>query len=174
MLYAHWEGLIERLAESYLEFVRIQRLKNCELSGCMPALVVRSKFRDMEGTNKLKAHIDQLKFLRSAMEDRPKLPYRKSIRTESNLTSTVFAEILSTLGLSDVAFAGKFHLLDHSLLAKRNSIAHGQSLDIDVDEYLMLHAEVTGLCSLFRNELENVSVSRLFQQPSQNEAGPIG
>ena len=164
LLYAHWEGVIKRLTEFYLNFVSMQRLKNSQLSDCMLAIVVRSKFRDVEDSHKISPHLELLKFYRTSMDDRSRLPHKNVIRTESNLSSAAFLEILTTVGLDSSPYRGKFHLIDRSLLAKRNHIAHGQQLDVDVEEYLLLHEEITAMFSTFRNDLENAAVLRKFER----------
>lgn len=164
LLYAHWEGIVKRLTETYLEFVSMQRLKNSELADCMLAIIIRSKFRDTEFSFKLDSHLDVLKFFRNEMDARSKLPTKKVIQTESNLSSKVFSEILFTVGLDSAAYEPKFHLIDQRLLAKRNHVAHGQLLEIDESEYLELHAEVSDLLTLYRNDLENAAITRSFKR----------
>lgn len=163
LLYAHWEGIVKRLTEIYLEFVSMQRLRNSELSDSMLAIVIRSRFQEADTSRNIKPHLDLLKFFRASMEDRCRLPYKKVIRTESNLSSTTFAEILTTVGLDRSRYESKFHLIDHSLLAKRNHIAHDQLLNVDEEEYLNLHQEVTDLLGVYCNDLENAAVLRSFQ-----------
>lgn len=60
------------------------------------------------------------------------------------------------------SFTWKFHLIDSQLLAKRNHIAHGNALVVDCDGYLDLHDEISGLMTLFRNQLENAAVTREY------------
>lgn len=50
--HAHWEGFVKALAEDYLEFVCMQRCRNCELSSTMLAIVLRSKLQAAEGSKK--------------------------------------------------------------------------------------------------------------------------
>jgi hypothetical protein len=50
-------------------------------------------------------------------------------------------------------------LIDNKLLAKRNYIAHGNELDVDVDDYLRLHDEIMILMNRLRNQIENAAVA---------------
>jgi hypothetical protein len=164
LLYAHWEGIVKRLTETYIEFVSMQRLKNSELSDCMLAIIVRSKFHDAGVAQKLSSHLAVLNFFRTGMGERSRIPYKKVVQTESNLSSKVFSEILTTVGIPTTAYEPKFNILDHQLLARRNHIAHGQMLDIDESEYLELQSEVSDLFTLYRNDLENAAVTKLFRR----------
>ena len=76
--------------------------------------------------------------------------------------STVLFEILSTLGLGTSEYEAKSHMIDDHLLAKRNHIAHGIALDVEVDDYLRLHAEILSLMNLLRDQIENAAVTRQF------------
>ncbi|MBB5340905.1 hypothetical protein HDF13_003238 [Edaphobacter lichenicola] len=164
LLYAHWEGLVKRLTETYLSFVGLQRLKNSELSDCMLALIIRSRFQEAESAQKLGPHLRILEFFRTSMDHRSRLPNKGAFRTESNLSSKVLEEILITVGIDSASYELKFHMIDHGLLAKRNHIAHGQLLDVDEEDYLYLHDEVSSLLTLYRNDLENAAVTRQFQK----------
>jgi hypothetical protein len=51
----------------------------------------------------------------------------------------------------------KCRLIDSSLVDRRNRIAHGDALDISVEDYLALHDEVMILIDTFRNQLQNAA-----------------
>jgi hypothetical protein len=157
LLYAHWEGYVKSVAEMYLEFVCMQRCRNLELSDSLLAVTLRSMLASSEGSHKIKSHVDIVQFFRTQMETRSRLPYKSVIRTEFNLSSTVFFEILRTLGFTASECESKSHMLDHQLLAKRNHVAHGNNLPIDIDEYFHLHDEILALMNLLRNYIENAA-----------------
>lgn len=165
LLYAHWEGFVKAIAELYLEFVRMQRCKNCELSSNFLAVVMRAQLQAAATSNKIATHIALVDYFREEAQTRANLPSKRVIRTESNLSSKVFLEILALLGIDASAYAPKSHLLDSSLLSRRNHIAHGNVLPVDVDDYLLLHEEVTGLMTLLRNNIENAAVTKAFIHP---------
>lgn len=163
LLYAHWEGFVKRAAELYLEFVGMQRCKNSELATCMLAIVLRTRLHAADESNRIQAHADVVEFFRTRMNDRSVFPHKGAIRTEANLSSTVFLEILRTLGFETSNYEPKSNLIDHELLAKRNHIAHGKALEVNEKDYLVLHTEVLELMSLFRNQLENAAATRQFK-----------
>jgi hypothetical protein len=158
LLYAHWEGFIKAAAEKYLEFVCLQKRKNSELARSMLAIVVRSRLNAAQGAKKIGTHLDVVDFFRGEMDERCTLPYKNAIRTEANLSSTVLLDILTTLGIDFRDYELKTHMIDNQLLAKRNHIAHGSELDVDVEDYLSLHDEISILMDLLRNQIENAAV----------------
>lgn len=162
LLYAHWEGYVKAVSELYLEFVCMQRCSNRDLSDNFLAVTLRAALQSAENSKKVKPHLDVVRFFRTQMDARSRLPYKNVIRTESNLSSTVLREILSTLGFSVAECESKSHLLDHQLLAKRNHIAHGSDLIVDKAEYLGLHEEILALMNLFRNHVENAAVTQTY------------
>jgi hypothetical protein len=159
LLYAHWEGFVKAVAEHYLEFVSMQRCRHCDLSNPMLAIVLRSKLQAAEGSRKIETHAEVVEFFRSRMEHRATLPYKAAVRTDANLSSTVLLEIIRTIGIHSAEYEPKRHMIDHRLLAKRNHIAHGSVLDVDLDDYLSLHDEVLELMNLFRNDVENAAAT---------------
>lgn len=171
LLYAHWEGFVKAAAQLYLEFVAMQRCRNAELADNVLAITLRSKLLVAQGAKKIGAHRSIVEFFRQHMEKRSTLPKKDIINTESNLSSAVLSEILSTLGLPRADYEAKFHLIDNQLVAKRNHIAHGNDLTVDAAGYLELHYEISKLMTLFRNQLENAAVTRDYLLNPSN-AGP--
>jgi hypothetical protein len=164
LLYAHWEGFVKSASETYLEFVFMQRLKNSELARSMLAIVVRSRLNSAQTSKKISAHREVVDFFCDEMEERSALPYKSAIRTESNLSSKVLCDILETLGIDASEYIPKAHLIDNQLLAKRNHIAHGNELEVGVDDYLFLHEEFTSLMNLLRNQIQNAAIEGQFLQ----------
>lgn len=162
LLYAHWEGFVKAASETYLEFVCMQRCRNSELARSMLAIVVRSKLNAAGSSKKILSHLEVVDFFRGEMDERSALPYKSAIRTESNLSSRVLLDILDTVGIDPSAYESKMHMIDNQLLAKRNHIAHGSELDVEVDDYLFLHSEVMSLMNLLRNQIQNAAVMRHY------------
>jgi hypothetical protein len=162
LLYSHWEGFVKAAAKAYLEFVAMQRCKNSELARCMLALTIRTRLNAASASKKISTHLELVDFFRSSMRQRSVLPYKSAINTESNLSSTVFFEILSTLGFDTEDYESKAHMIDNHLLAKRNQIAHGSVLDVSVDDFLRIFEGITALMNGFRNQVENAAVSKQY------------
>ena len=95
------------------------------------------------------------------------VPYKKVIDTKSNLSSTVLLDIISALGLDGSQFATRLKFIDNNLVNPRNHIAHGESMELTVDEYILLHDGVINLIETFRTEIENASVLRRYERVAE-------
>jgi hypothetical protein len=163
ILYAHWEGYIKCAATAYLEFVSMQRnLRYCDLTDNFIAIAMKSRLDEAASTKQVTIHNEVIKFLVESMEERIKIPKEGVITTGSNLSSDVLRQILALLGIDDRPYQMKQVLIDEKLLAKRNCIAHGEFLDVDVDSYRELHKEVIDMMDLFRDQIENHAVQKLY------------
>jgi hypothetical protein len=163
ILYAHWEGYIKYAATSYLEFVSMQRnLRYCDLTDNFIAIAMKSRLDEAASTKQATIHNEVIKFLIDSMEERIKIPKEGVITTGSNLSSDVLRQILALLGIDYQQYEMKQVLIDEKLLAKRNCIAHGEFLDVDVDSYRELHREVIDMMDLFRDQIENYAVQKLY------------
>jgi hypothetical protein len=163
ILYAHWEGYIKCAATAYLEFVSMQRnLRYCDLTDNFIAIAMKSRLDEAASTKQATIHNEVIKFLVESMEERIKIPKEGVITTGSNLSSDVLRQILALLGIDYQQYEMKQVLIDEKLLAKRNCIAHGEFLDVDVDSYRELHREVIDMMDLFRDQIENHAVQKLY------------
>ena len=163
ILYAHWEGYIKYAATAYLEFVSMQRnLKYCDLTDNFIAIAMKSRLDEAASTKQATIHNEVIKFLVESMEERIKIPKEGVITTASNLSSDVLRQILALLGIDYQPYEMKQVLIDEKLLAKRNQIAHGEFLDVDIDSYRELHKEIIDMMDLFRDQIENHAVQKLY------------
>jgi MAE_28990/MAE_18760-like HEPN len=163
ILYAHWEGYIKCAATAYLEFVSMQRnLRYCDLTDNFIAIAMKSRIDEAASSKQATIHNEVIKFLLENMEERIKIPKEGVITTGSNLSSHVLRQILALLGIDYQPYQMKQVLIDEKLLAKRNCIAHGEFLDVDVDSYRELHREVIDMMDLFRDQIENYVVQKLY------------
>lgn len=163
LLYAHWEGFVKCCGSYYLEFVANQGLKASDLRSNFIAIKLKSRLSEATKSNKPSSSEDLVDFFRSKLGDRLRIPHKGVIDTKSNLSSSVLREIVWSLGLDMTPYELKCHLIDSSLVDRRNRIAHGESLDIDIEGYLALHGDVMTLIDTFRNQLQNAAVLDEFK-----------
>lgn len=163
LLYAHWEGFVKRCGTYYLEYVANQGLKASDLKSNFIAIKFKTRLAEAGKSNKPSASIELVDYFRSKLGDRLRIPHKGVVDTKSNLSSTVLREIVWTLGLDMAPYETKARLIDSSLVDRRNRIAHGDSLDIGIEEYLVLHDEVMALIDTFRNQLQNATVLDEFK-----------
>ncbi|WP_328917913.1 MAE_28990/MAE_18760 family HEPN-like nuclease [Streptomyces sp. NBC_00223] len=99
-------------------------------------------------------------------DDRPFIPSKDGIDTQSNLNSDLLFDVLGSLGLNAAPFETKRMLIDHSLLAARNKIAHGEFLALDREGYEELHAEVILIIETIRNLVVDAVGNQLYRKSS--------
>ncbi len=163
ILYSHWEGFIKLAANAYVDYVRLQKLSYQELSNNFLALAMKDKLKEVNETNKSSLYIPVCDFFLLELNNRSSLP-KEAISTASNLSSEVFKEITSILGIDFSVYSTKSKLIDEKLLKQRNEIAHGNYLLIDRDGYIELHEIVTEMIETFRNQIENAAINKDFKR----------
>jgi hypothetical protein len=162
ILYAHWEGFIKQAASAYLEFVSMQRLKHKELADNFISLILNKKIGSFNRSSDLVLFSRIVSFFDRELENQSYLPHKAIINTYSNLSSSILKDIITLLGLDYSVYETKKYIIDIKLLERRNQIAHGDRLIVDIDEYLNLHSEIIGMMELFKNQIENAVVTKGF------------
>ena len=163
LLYAHWEGFVKSSSGAYLEFVSLQRLKYEELAINFIAYAMKSQLNIVSMSNKPSSHNSVAKFFVSDMSKRSSIPYKAGVNTKSNLSSDVLRDIVDMLGLDYAKFEAKEKLIDETLLKNRNSIAHGNYLNISRESYLELHNQVIAMMEIYRNNIDNNVTLKLYR-----------
>ncbi len=162
ILYAHWEGFVKAAGIAYLEFLAAQALPYSSLTPNFVALAIRRLLNKAAPTRKAKFHIEVVEFLLEKMNEPSNIPFKDGISTRANLSSDVLMEILETLGLDPKPYEAKAVLIDEGLLKSRNTIAHGEYLEISEDRYEELYHEILAMMEEFRNQIDNAVAVQAF------------
>ena len=168
MLYAHWEGFVKVSANSYVEFVAMQKLPYNQLANNFIALAMKDQLDQAKETEKATIYNEVAEFFMTKLNERSVIKYEFRIAT-SNLSSSVFKEIICMIGLDYSLYESKEVLIDEKLLGKRNIIAHGNYLDIDKKDYDELHRIVIEMMDTLRNQIDNAAATKEYcSQSSSN------
>ncbi|MCT2419513.1 MAE_28990/MAE_18760 family HEPN-like nuclease [Pantoea sp. XY16] len=163
LMYAHWEGFVKKTGTYFLEYVSNQRHSINELKSNFITLIVKGRIDSAHDSKKYSAFDEVTKYILSNQQSRARIPIKNVVDTQSNLSTTVLKEILWCLGLDYVPFESKEKLIDQKLVNRRNHIAHGQEIQIEVDDFAEMMEEVLGLMTTFRNMLENCTITEGYK-----------
>lgn len=170
LLYAHWEGFIKNAANAYVVFVSTRGMKTRELQDSFVALSVKTKLASMGESGKSSVAVPVIAHLMRTL-DQPVLLPAAGITAEGNLKSEVFANIAGWLGIDLEKYTPRFKLIDETLLASRNKIAHGEFLSISKERFETLADEILEVMDWFKTDIENAAALRSFQR--QDSAQPV-
>ncbi|MFX1681576.1 MAE_28990/MAE_18760 family HEPN-like nuclease [Mitsuaria sp. CC2] len=175
MLYAHWEGFVKGAANAYIAYLAHRADKNRDLQDCFVALGMRTTLSQMGASNKANAAVAAVTFLRDEQDQGVRLS-KAAVSSDSNLNSEVFKNIADWLGIDCSQYSTRFPLLDETLLATRNGIAHGEYLQIDAQRFHTLVDEILEMLRWFKTDIENAVAQKTFLKVPSGAplvAGPI-
>lgn len=164
LLYAHWEGFVKSASEYYLSFVESQGHTYQELRSCFAIFGLKAKLDLLSSSRRALANIAAFDFVAMELNQRARLTMSSAIDTESNLSSSVFSNIAASLALDVTQYATKFNLIDESLVARRNRIAHGEYIDLSGREFGELVDEVTTLMRGYKTDIENAASLKNYRR----------
>lgn len=163
LMYAHWEGFVKKTGTYFLDYVSNQRHCISELKSNFVTLIVKGRIDSAHDSKKYSAFDEITKYILNNQQSRAKVPTKNVVDTQSNLSTTVLKEILWCLGLEYDLFESKEKLIDQKLVNRRNHIAHGQEIEIELDDFSEMVEEVLGLMTTFRNLLENCTITEGYK-----------
>lgn len=166
LLYAHWEGFLKIASEAYLDFVIRKGLKYNQLKSNFVAISIKQKLRDFEQTNKVTIQTQIIDFILNNHDEKAIINKENVIKTGSNLKSSNMREMMTAIGLDFTKYDTKSNLIDEQLLNYRNTIAHGQYLEIDANGYIMLHDEIRLMIESYKEDIENAAINSHFSKTS--------
>lgn len=157
LLYAHWEGFVKRAASLYLDYVHSLGVPVSQASLPLRALACRATVESFRDARRSRVCCEVLETL---LDDSGRIAFRPGlISTDSNLSSAVFADIAGWLGIETLHYETKYNLIDESLLARRNRVAHGEGEELKPHEFADLVDEVFALLGAFHTDVLNQALS---------------
>lgn len=162
MLYAHWEGFVKSASNAYVSYLAFRRDTMRELKPCFIALGMKLKMAAANESMTSAVAVSTVSFLLDELDKPIKLPASDVISTQSNLSSTVFKNIVGWIGIDPAQYSTRFALIDKTLLETRNGIAHGEYLVIDAVRFDTLVTEILEMLRWFKTDIENAAVQKAF------------
>jgi hypothetical protein len=156
LMYAHWEGHVSQVSRAYMDFLALRRLRYSSLRQCFRLNAFFATMRRMTQTRF--NHLDQIAFLTSVInsgEAQLRNVDQDVISTRSNLNSEVLRDLCCFLSLDIEQFKNDFDFLDKILLNRRNNIAHGQFIEIDIGMLRDMSERVIEMMRKFNNLVDN-------------------
>lgn len=164
LLYAHWEGFVKNSLTAYLNFINCQGLRYEDLLSCFVVFGLKKHINEVSESKTSKISIAAVAFLREQLGQRAQMKIDSAINTESNLSSKVFQNIMISVGFDPESFETRFNLIDESLLRRRNSIAHGDYLDVAKTDWGALADEVIAMLRQVKTHIENAVALEAFKK----------
>ena len=172
LLYAHWEGTIKNIATYYLGYVSALGLPYGQLKPNFLAVALKYNLQSFEESNKTTMHTTIVNEVIKSHSVKSNIPVEGIIKTNSNLNSEIFMEIMATIGLECKEYESSYKMIDTVLLQKRNMIAHGERLEelgLDESRYYEIHDKILGLIQLFSNQVLNAAIQKQYLHQKSNE-----
>ena len=156
LMYAHWEGHVSVVSRAYLDFLALRRLRYSNLKQSFRLNAFFATIRRM--THARASYMEQVAFLSNVVdsgESQLRTVDGDILSTRSNLNSAVLQDLCCFLSLDIAQFESDFDFLDKILLYRRNNIAHGQFIEIDIDTLRDMSERVIEMMRKFNNLVDN-------------------
>ena len=162
LLYAHWEGFIKNATLQYYRFVSCQSHYIGEFSSAFIAFILSGEVNDLlsiKSVHRKRALLDKIL---GEMQRPATFPSRSPIVT-SNLHYDQFEDACSLLNIPIADFQLSADFIDNQLVKRRNSIAHGNYLDIDYRTFNEeLYPRVRNLLSQFKDKVVVCAIDKQY------------
>ena len=173
LLYAHWEGWVKAVGQYYVHFLNTQKVKLEDLSDPLLGYALKTKLNQINRANRPGLHAEFAKQVRSNLSDRATLEV-ELIDTHSNLSSKVYDDIVTRLGLSSARLTpGEVKHIDGWLVFKRNEIAHGRETKISPEEFVDSRDRVMTILQRFTDSVSNSAATSSHLQKACVEGASI-
>lgn len=162
ILYAHWEGWVKNVAQLYVRYVNSQSATYSQLSAAFLGNALKVKISAIDEASTPTIHNQFALFLMEGLAGRARLS-EDLVQTQSNLSSKVLFDVVERLGLPRRSeYSTRANMIDEELVNRRNTIAHGQFLELKVGDFLALHGDVLSLLQLFTDDVKNAASTNAF------------
>lgn len=161
--YSHWEGFIKKASIFYGVYLSSIGLTYKDLKPCFTGLGVMKLVQSIEGIKRRIATSSILLAEIQAFGEKPvSIKLSSTIDDVGNLTFSLFEEIAQFLAIDLSSYQARRNFIDESLINTRNKIAHGESLEVDLESAQTAFAEVIVLMRAFKTDIENSVTAKSY------------
>jgi len=154
--YAHWEGHVRFAARKYLEHVALRKFQYKDLDRQFLRNYFLPKLSALSKSNSSVAQrcalVDEIL---NSSERRFSKMNEDLVNTKANLNFEVLSDICIVCNVPTINFEDKATFIDILLLRRRNSIAHGEELFLEISDLDELTTDTVTIMRTFGNALEN-------------------
>lgn len=154
LIYAHWEGFVKAGVEAVLCFVSLSGKTYDELAPCFAVYGVKEQLDHITESKKVRVRISAMKFVMSKLNEKVGFGWRDQITTRGNLKFDPFTDVAAAIGIDVSRFETRKPFIDRSLVYRRNAIAHGAQLDLNIAGFVDVADGVAKLLQWFKEDLE--------------------
>jgi len=174
LLYSHWEGFVKHTSDQYYKYVTFQNLKTGQLSDSFISILLRKEIEELASSKKIKLHSRVIQMFIDEMSKEAKFSATSPIKT-SNLNYSIFEDICEMVGVDLDEFEKIYHkkgfdrnpklTIDEDLVYKRNNIAHGQRMLVELKEFKLLYdVVVNGFLTVFKELIMDAAQSHNYKR----------
>jgi len=139
LLCAHFEGFIRIASNYYIIYISHKNVPIQNLKSSFLALKLKKKFQECGKTTKISVHsslFDKLEEIKDTLFFMKYTEENKIITTNSNPSSEVVFEIMTSIGLDFSPFEPKKNYIDFNLLKNRHDVVHGEKTCLMKEDFL--------------------------------------
>ncbi|MGW4727950.1 MAE_28990/MAE_18760 family HEPN-like nuclease [Streptomyces shenzhenensis] len=160
LAYAHWEGFVKRGSGAYVDLVNSAHVTVADLKFPFQAAHVLSTFKRASVSVKTRYLGELLQEIDSRRAEVFAVSPDKCIDTESNLSSSVFKEIVQGVGLEILPFyETRSVFIDQRIVLARNQVAHGELVSFDASDVRDRIDGVRLLIDTYADQLKNAAAA---------------
>ena len=155
LLYAHWEGFVKAGVEAVLCFVSLSGKTYGELAPCFAVHGLKATIDELTEPKKVRVRIKALEFLMGSGGSKVAFDWKNQVSALGNLNFERFSDIAAAVGVDVSRYDTRKQFVDTSLVQRRNAIAHGARIDLNVNGFISDADEVLVLLQWFKGDLED-------------------
>lgn len=170
LMYSHWEGHVKNASEIYLTYLNSISPKYIEMKDNFKHISLRSRFEEGFSIKEYSSQKEIYEYISYGLNCKFNINEKHIVKTNSNLKSDVFRNIMEQLGLKFNDLELKSNFIDQVLLNNRNCIAHGERLNHQdiTSAYDNIKEEIIEMLEVVNRTIKNAASNREYLKDCNN------